>query len=102
VPAGGTIRPAPGRLGHHPAGTMTGVRRDSLDWDRLTGVTPAPAKSQEAWPETEPLGLTDPLARAAVERRQASASRWTRCRNDGCGVVHPAPFGVLPPLLLQG
>ena len=25
---------APGRLGHHPAGTMTGARGASLDWDR--------------------------------------------------------------------
>jgi len=24
-----------GRLGHHPAGTMTGVRGASLDWDRF-------------------------------------------------------------------
>ena len=24
-----------GRLGHHPAGTMTGARGASLDWDRF-------------------------------------------------------------------
>jgi hypothetical protein len=33
VPAGGPSL-ALGRLGHRPAGTMTGVRSASLDWDR--------------------------------------------------------------------
>jgi hypothetical protein len=54
------VTSAPGRLGHHPAGTMTGVRGASLDWDRQGRVTPAqrigPAGSQEAWPDAEPWG----------------------------------------------
>src|SRR5271156_6872791 len=72
---------------------MTGPWGAPLDWDRPGRVTPAqtaqglrprlggrtgpsaPAASQEAWPEAEPLGRILPLARAVVERRQAGGLR---------------------------
>jgi hypothetical protein len=50
------LQSAPGRLGYQPPGIMTGVGGASLDWDRRRRVTPAQTKSQEAWPEAEPLG----------------------------------------------
>jgi hypothetical protein len=50
------LQPAPGRLGYQPPGSMTGVGGASLDWDRRRRVTPVQTKSQEAWPEAEPLG----------------------------------------------
>ena len=56
VPAGGFAVCFPGRLGHQPPGIMTGVGGASLDWDRRRRVTPVQTKSQEAWPEAEPLG----------------------------------------------
>ena len=51
----------PGRLGHQPPGTMTGVGGASLDWDRRRRVTPVQTASQEAWPEAEPLGWNNSL-----------------------------------------
>src|ERR1700680_2222749 len=41
-------------------GIMTGVGGASLDWDRRWRVTPVQTKSQEAWPEAEPLGWNTP------------------------------------------
>ena len=46
----------PGGLGIMSPGIMTGVGGASLDWDRRRRVTPVQTKSQEAWPEAEPLG----------------------------------------------
>jgi hypothetical protein len=43
--------------------------------------------SQETWPETEPWGRRLPLARAVVERRQASASARVRAASDDAEVV---------------
>jgi hypothetical protein len=72
------LRPAPGRLRASFTPVLRPVREVlSLDWDRCRRVTPGESKSQEAWPGVEPLGVK-PLARAAVERREASASRRTR------------------------
>ena len=50
------LQSAPGRLGYQPPGITTGVGGASLDWDRRRRVTPVQTKSQEAWPEAEPLG----------------------------------------------
>jgi hypothetical protein len=50
------LQSAPGRLGYQSPGNMTGMGGASLDWDRRRRVTPAQTKSQEAWPEAEPLG----------------------------------------------
>jgi len=50
------LQSAPGRLGYQSPGMMTGMGGASLDWDRRRRVTPAQTKSQEAWPEAEPLG----------------------------------------------
>ena len=53
------VTSAPGRLGHQPAGTMTGTRGASLQpGPALAGGTPPliGAKSREAWPEAEPWG----------------------------------------------
>jgi len=50
------LQSAPGRLGYQPPGMMTGMGGASLDWDRRRRVTPVQTKSQEAWPEAEPLG----------------------------------------------
>ena len=52
---------APGRLGYQPPGNMTGMGGASLDWDRRRRVTPVQTKSQEAWPEAEPLGWNNSL-----------------------------------------
>jgi hypothetical protein len=72
------LRPASGRLRASFTPVLRPVREVlSLDWDRRRRVTPAGSKSQEAWPGVEPAGAK-PLARAAVERREASASRRTR------------------------
>ena len=92
MPAGGgSSPPLPGGLGIMSAGTTTGARGASLDWDRPARVTPAErrevsaprlgralrtkrsAKSQETWPDAEPWGGALPLARTVVERREASA-----------------------------
>jgi len=80
VPAGGRIRPAPGRHGHQPAGTMTGVRGASLDVGNPPAGKPAErgAVAHEAWPVAAPSGRRLPSARAAVERRKASAPRRAR------------------------
>jgi hypothetical protein len=50
------LQSAPGRLGYQSPGIMTGMGGASLDWDRRRRVTPVQTKSQEAWPEAEPLG----------------------------------------------
>jgi len=50
------LQSAPGRLGYQSPGIMTGMGGASLDWDRRRRVTPVRTKSQEAWPEAEPLG----------------------------------------------
>jgi hypothetical protein len=50
------LQAALGRLGYQPPGMMTGMGGASLDWDRRRRVTPVQTKSQEAWPEAEPLG----------------------------------------------
>ena len=72
------LRPVLGRLRASFTPVLRPVREVlSLDWDRRRRVTPAGSKSQEAWPGVEPAGAK-PLARAAVERREASASRRTR------------------------
>ena len=81
--------PLPGGFGHQRSGTTAGVGVETLDWDRRArgnargdayDLRPGwrsirscvPATSQEAWPGAEPEGR-DRLARAAVERREASA-----------------------------
>ena len=74
-------------------GITTGRGGASLDWDWRARVTPVeerevsaprlerplrtgrPASSQEAWPEVDACGPQGPTVRAAVERRQVSASR---------------------------
>jgi hypothetical protein len=53
--------PLPGGLGIMSPGIMTGVGGASLDWDRRRRVTPVQTKSQEAWPEAEPLGWNNSL-----------------------------------------
>jgi hypothetical protein len=50
------LQSAPGRLGYQSPGIMTGMGGASLDLDRRRRVTPVQTKSQEAWPEAEPLG----------------------------------------------
>ena len=76
-----------------PAGTMTGVRGASLELGpALAGVIPplSGAVSREAWPE---LSLRDddvPLARAVVERRQASAPDSGRAAQAAFSVARPA------------
>src|SRR5581483_1634229 len=64
-----------------------------LDWDRRARITPAQTTSQEAWPGPEPWGLAVPLARAAVERRQANAPQGAS-RNASCGGYGSASCGV--------
>ena len=64
---------APGRFWASFTPVLRPVREvQSLDWDRRGRVTPARPASQEAWPGAEPVGASQ-LARAAVERRKASA-----------------------------
>jgi hypothetical protein len=91
---GGSSPPHSGGFGHQPSGMMTGAGVETLDWDRRARITPVercrdlrrkavhrivplpPSKRQkcpqEAWPGAEPEG-DNRLARAAVERREASA-----------------------------
>src|SRR6202140_732884 len=57
------LQSAPGRLGYQSPGMMTGMGGASLDWDRRRRGTPAQTKSQEAWPEAEPLGWNNSLRR---------------------------------------
>jgi hypothetical protein len=72
---------------------MTGLRLMSLDWDRKERVTPV-----EQCTIFRTIGIVRPdhvpgsagaelwrwfaAASAVVERRQASASRWTRAASD--------------------
>ena len=58
--------------------------RCSLDWDRRRRVTPVQTKSQEAWPEAEPLGWNTPLGESrggtpTDERALQGACRIARC-----------------------
>ena len=50
MPAGGgLVTLALGQLRHHPAGTMTGARGASLDWDRRgAGVMPVEKRKVSA------------------------------------------------------
>jgi hypothetical protein len=86
VPAGETSSALlPGGFGHHVSRHYDRGVGCPLGWDRRRRVTPVSlfklacdrftrlAASQETWPEAEPLGRRLPLARAVVERRQASA-----------------------------
>jgi len=88
VPAGGgSSLPLPGGSGDiRPAGTMTGLRGNSLDWDRKERVTPA-TKARDLSNHRDRALRPGPRKRvsgaelrrslaaasAAVERRQASA-----------------------------
>ena len=89
--------PLPGGLGIMPAGTMTGVRGASLDWDRRWRVTPAQTASQEAWLKPrlrrrkslwrEPWWNADRRAVPQGQRR----TRW--CGGYGSAFVGvPLPF----------
>ena len=78
VPAGGgSSLPLPGGPGIDPAGIMTGARGASLKRDAKAKVTPAHCIARSA-ARIEPRQMAE--ASAAVERRKASASRWTRGR----------------------
>ena len=97
VPAGGIANRSRAASGIRPSGTTDRGARCSLGWDRFgagnartncarsspwrgTKGSNAPATSQEAWPEAEPLGRLLPLARAVVEM---CASRRMRGRASG-------------------
>jgi hypothetical protein len=81
VPAGGgSSPPLPGGSGYiRPAGTMTGLRGNPLDWDGRERVTPAPTEFR---PRKRVTGAerwrSVAAASAVVERRQASARRFAR------------------------
>jgi hypothetical protein len=78
VPAGGgSSLPLSGGPGIDPAGITTGVRGASLKRDAKAKVTPAHCIARSAaWIELRHMAEVS----AAVERRKASASRWTRGR----------------------
>src|ERR1700681_798740 len=119
VPAGGAIHSALGRLGHQPAGTMTGARgarwtgtgwggchaRSNCarsappGWGELTGPD-APAESQEALARSRALGTTTPFGESRGGtptgeriRKGASRARW-------CGGYGSAFVGVPLPLFI--
>ncbi len=114
VPAGGgSSPPLPGGSGElRPAGTMTGLRGNPLDWDRKERVTPAVTHERAGFPDhalqsvrsfepSGPCARPSPRKRvsgaelwrslaaasAVVERRQASALRFQRA---------PRPLPTLP------
>ena len=74
----------------------------SSDYDATIVRFSVPVKrqtiaSQEAWPGAAPNGRKPETARAVVERRQASASRWTRAARKRGGWTYalvgvPLPF----------
>ena len=116
VPARGTIHSAPGQLrascariggGAFPGLGQAGAgnaRLEARDLRLSVGAgffgSCALAASQEAWPGAERKGARAPRARAAVERRQASASRRTRAGIRRCGQGHHASAGVPLPFFV--
>ena len=89
-------------LGIMLTSTTTGLGGASLDWDRRRRVTPVQTKSQEAWPDAEPLGWKRfPKVRAAVERRQMSAHQKGASRTARCGGYGSAFAGVPPSLFVS-
>jgi hypothetical protein len=106
VPAGGRIRSAPGRLGHHACRHYD--RRAGCFAETGTGrrVTPAAngfeiaAASREAWPEAEPKATRVPSVRAAVERRKACAPCKARAASKDAEVEN-APTGVPLPFFFR-
>jgi hypothetical protein len=89
VPAGGGfVAAALGRLGHQPAGIMTGMRGARCNRGGRRRDTPAILGARSAKPGPGcTLGCVSPKDRAVVERRQASAPcRVRACRKaSGCG-----------------
>jgi hypothetical protein len=85
----GLINPAPGRLGHHVCRYYGRRVRCSLDWDRRRWVTPARPR-----PRKHGLGCASAdvsrLARAEVERRQASAPDSGGAAQAALSVARPA------------
>ena len=99
VPAGGgLVTLAPGRFRHHPAGTMTGARGASLDWDRhgagnargaAQGLRPpvgAAVEDRTLRPSPRKHGLTLSLRDEQSLRREP---RWNAERRA-------APAGAAP------
>jgi hypothetical protein len=75
VPAGdGSSLSLPGGSGHHARRYYGRRGRCSLDWDRKGRVTPSGPRPRKPGLELS-QEVTHPLARAAVERREASALR---------------------------
>jgi len=87
VPARGLANRSRAALGPRSSGTMTGPRGA-----RCTGAGEGPPVCTRRFQETRPgAGVRgNSLARTAVERRKASASRWTRGRaRSAFGWQHP-------------
>ena len=97
------LQPAPGRLGHQPAGIMTGAGGASLDGDRQGGCNGrlnsarsfaprlgrafgpnAPAKSPEAWPGSH-HGTTTPMAQSRGGTPTGVRATLSRAPHPGRG-----------------
>ena len=107
VPAGGRIRPALGRLGHHVCRHYDRCARCSLDWDRRRWVTPAsgfllahdPSGSCVRPRPRKPgsscaLGDVSPLGESRGGTPTGERARFARCRTGWCGRYYPTPVGV--------
>jgi hypothetical protein len=101
-PRAGLVTPFPGGSGHRPAGTMTGLRGASLDWDRLTAANARQGRVPGSTAGAERRRLFA-NARAAAERRQMNALRFQRVPHPMMRIVPAyASAGVsLPSLALN-
>src|ERR1700735_5530032 len=93
----GLVTPLPGGSGIGSAGTMTGPRGASLDWDSAWRVMPALRKSQETRP-----GLSHGIDLRG--KRRGGAPRGERAMLAQGALPHPlmrpmdgAPVGAPPP-----
>jgi hypothetical protein len=95
------VTATPGRLRASCSPALRPVRGVlPLDWDRRQRITPVESKSQEAWPEAEPLGLAslwqEPWWNAGRRARRKVRAATERSRR----VTRPASFGVPLPCFL--
>ena len=72
---------------------VCGVRRWKWASGRRSDPRPLDGFAHEAWPGSH-QGTTHPLARAVVERRQASAPDSGRAAQADPSVARPHPFGA--------
>ena len=91
VPAGGKIRSAPGRLGHHACRHYDRrARCIAVTGNGACGTPQLSRRFREAWPGAEPSGRKSRWREPQVERRQASAPASGGRRKPPFSVARPA------------